>query len=263
LFCGLLAISLVSCRNGGEKTTSSATPPPPQKGPAALQTRAEQYWQARTDKDWKELYAFLEPWQKSSGTPTDYEAWAKENEPFNVLSFRIVKADQEGPYGWVRVNYESTLRIYPDAPPRQTEVDQKWQAETGEWFPVPAQNADGYPLPPALRDHAAEARLRQRFDESWKARRAKDWSGLYALVDPEDHEAVSPAEYAESEGLFDYISCDVKWVEAVADHGKVRVAYHHKVTDPNLTKLPAREAELTEFWVKVNNEWYRDLKRRG
>jgi len=209
------------------------------------------------------MYSFLEPWQKASGTPTDYEAWAKDNEPFNVLSFRVVRVDHEGPYGWVRVNYDSTLRMYPDSPPRQTEVDQKWTAESGDWYPVAAQNVEGYPIAPALRDHAEEARLRKRFDEAWQARHAKNWEALYQFVDPGDRNDVSLAEYSESEGLFDYLACDVKWAEVVADQGKVRVNYRHKVTDPNLTKLPPRDAEITEYWVKVNNEWYRDLKRRG
>ena len=262
LLCGLLAAALTSCRSDGGKSVAtdgrrSAAPR------ASLEERAQQYWQARVDKNWKDLYAFLEPWQRASGTPTDYEAWARDYEPFNVLSFRIVRVDEEGPYGWVRVNYESTLRLYPDSLPRQTEVDQKWQAESGNWYPVGAQNVDAYPLSPAYRDQAGEKQLRQRFQGTWDARRARDWERLYQFVDPNDLDDVSQAEFAESESLFEYLSCDVKWIEVVADQGKVRAAYHHRVTDPNMTKLPPREAEITEFWVKVNDEWYRDLKRRG
>jgi hypothetical protein len=274
LLCELivaLTLSLAACRSSGPEAeaATAATSKPAQtasrhKAPSSsLKERAENYWKAAVDKDWKTRYSYLDRWQRASGTPEDYETWAKENEPFNVLSYEIVKSAEEGPYGWVRVNYESTVRAFPDAQPVRTEVDQKWQAEGGEWLPVSGSRTEWYPVAPWLRDKAAEKALRERYEQGWKFRKVADWHGLYQLVDPADRDKVSESEYAESEGLFDYLDYDVKWVEVVADQGKVRVNYRHKVNDPNLTKLPEREAELTESWVKVNNEWYRDLKKRG
>ena len=139
-------------------------------------------------------------------------------------------------------------------------MDQKWAAHRGDWFPVPPQQTDSYPAPPAIRDKAAEAKLKSRFSQTWPLRKAGDWSGLYDFADPRDRDAVPLTEFADSEGLFAYRSQDLKWVEVIGDKGKVRVVYVHTVTDPSLTKLPPREAEITENWIKVNNEWYRDLK---
>lgn len=258
LLSGLLLAGLIACRSGGTKSTTST--PSVQKPRGELRHRAEQYWDARVQNKWDVVYDYLEPWQQQSGTEEEYVSWAKDNEPFNILRYEILDVQQDGPYGWVRLSYDSTLRVYPGAPPRTTQVDQKWAVQRGNWYPIPTQQDEFYPVTPLMRDQAAEAKLRDRFSETWPLRLSADWSGLYQYTDPRDRDDVPLNEFSDSEGLFDYQSHDLKWVEVVGDKGKVRVTYVHTVTDPSLSKLPPRNAEISEQWIKVNNEWYRDLK---
>ncbi len=63
------------------------------------------------------------------------------------------------------------------------------------------------------------------------------------------------------EELFDYLSHRLDWIEVIGNQGRIRVTYHHKLTDKSMEKLPARDATFIEAWVKSEDEWYLDLKR--
>ena len=82
------------------------------------------------------------------------------------------------------------------------------------------------------------------------------------MADPLDRAEVQEEEFAQAHELVEFLSMEIQWVQVVCGEGIVRVAYRHKTTDPNLTKLPERMTYLSEEWVNRDGEWYLDLKRQ-
>ncbi len=187
-------------------------------------------------------------------------AWCREHEPFRIHAFHLDQVLTEGQLGWVELAYRTSLSRFPDLAPRDVDRWQKWLLVDGQWYPIGPRHLSDYPESPAQRDGAQEQRLAARFEESWKARRDRDWHRLYELTDPRDWPDVPEDEFTEVESLFDYLSYKLGWVQVFEETGKVRVSYHHKVNDPSLTKLPARSIWIVEKWTKYDGEWYRDLK---
>lgn len=211
-------------------------------------------------EDWATVFGFLDPSKARRMVRAEFVRWSAREEPFQIISFHIGTVEADGDVGWTEVHYRTLLRRFPDIAARDATQWQKWRVVQGQWYPVPQRELEAYPAPPAKRDADEETRLRTRFEESWDARRRRDWRRLYELCDPRDRSAVSRESFAESESLFEYRSHRVDWVEVISGRGRVRVLYDHKIMDASLTKLPARSMYVVERWVKVDNEWYRDLK---
>ncbi len=228
---------------------------------AKLRTRAHQYWKARQDQNWAELYEFEVRSIMSRIEAEDFIQQASHRQPFHVRSFELTESDTEQTWGWAKVRYESVLPRFPAIPPRQVEVWQKWHRVDGQWYPVPAERLTDYPEPRADRNAVEENALRRCFLQSCELRRTGNWSRLYEWCDPPDRPAVPPEEFAKSQSLTEYLGHELEWVEVIGDHGRVRVAYRHRLTDPSLTKLPPTTEPVIEHWVKRDNRWYRDMIR--
>lgn len=227
-----------------------------------LRQRADRLWSAKEAQDWATVFQFQDPAEHDQSAKDEFIRWCVEEEPFRILSYEIDDVDVDGNLGWVDVRYRTSLNKFPDIPARDAETWQKWRRIDGMWYPVPTRELASCPEAPSKRDASAEARLRTRFLESWTARQGRDWPRLYALTDPADREDVPEDEYAQVEGLFEYLAHEVDWVEVVGQRGRIRVSYEHKVTDTSLSKLPAMTATMIETWIQRDNEWYRDLKRQ-
>jgi hypothetical protein len=233
---------------------------PPEIAPAeVLRQRAARLWQARQDLDWAAIFPFQDPQAVEGVTEAEYIAWAEENEPFLVHEFRLGDVLTRGDMGWVEVDCRTSMRRFADVPPRAIHRWEKWRILEDGWYPVPPGQLEDYPASPAERDAGEEQRLLARFEASWEARCEEDWDRLFALSDPRTRGDIPRDEFAEAQGLIQYLTRDVQWVEAMGDHGRVRVEILHKLNDPSMTKLPPRLILVTERWVRIDDEWYRDL----
>lgn len=245
-------------------TDAAVAEAPPEIDPAdALRQRAERLWSARQAQDWSAMFAFQDPQAVEEVTEEEYVAWAEENEPFLIADFRLGDVIVNEDMGWVQINCRQGMRKYPEVPPREVHRWEKWHIRDGRWLPVPPQQIQNYPVTPAERDAAAEQRLLDRFRASWEARQEEDWDRLFELSDPRARGDIPEDEFAEAQGLIEYLDCDVRWVEVIGDRGRVRVAIRHKLNDPSMTKLPPRTILVTEQWVRVDGAWYRDLTMPG
>jgi len=260
IVCALPA--LVSCTAQRHSGWTSDRQPTSEAKQKELSVRAERFWSAKAAEDWDTVFDYqYEPKARAQLIRHEFCEWSKQNEPLRVHTYSLGKVIVDADLGWVQVEYKSSVRRYPALEPRVAHFWQKWHWAEGSWYPIPQQKYDNYPETPEIRDAAQEQRLRARFDETFRLRLACDWHHLYQYTDPRDRGDVSEEQYAEAESLFEYIEADVEWVEAVKDFGQVRVNYRHKLTDKSMEKLEAREAVLTERWILVDNQWYRDLKR--
>lgn len=249
----------LSC--AGRRPSAVTTGLAEQTRTVSLRERTNQFWLAKTTSDWDAVFEFYEPKIRDTLVKSDYMEWADKNELFQIHSFDIAQVQASGEIGWAEVEYRTSLRRFPDLDPRTAKQWQKWRLVDRDWYPIPQKEIKTYPEAPALRDAREEQRLRSRFEASWEARRARDWHRLHQLTDPRDHEAASEEDFAAVEELFDYLSHRLDWIEVIGDQGRIRVTYHHKLTDKSMEKLPARDATFIEAWVKSENEWYLDLKR--
>jgi len=224
-----------------------------------LRQRAAESWEARSKDDWAAVFRFQEP--REGVTEDGFIDWCEKEEPFRVQSFQVGDVIADGEMGWVEVDSLTSVRRFPAMPPREVHQWEKWRLTDGIWYPVPRPELESYPISPALRDAAEEARLLARFEESWKARSCEDWASLYELVDPADRLEITGEQFAEVFSLLDFLSCKLRWVEVVGELGNIRLAYCHKVVDPNLTKMLPETSVMTETWIKRESVWYLDLKR--
>lgn len=262
----LVSVSMVACGCEGTKKKTSApataqkVDPYPGRG-QSLEHRATEHWQAKLDENWDVLFKYVEPGLRAESTPAQFAEWSRENEPFQILSYEIDGVKTEGELGWVRIYYRTKLRKYPTLPEAEANQWQKWLRVNDEWMPVPAQAVPLFPEPPDARDAEAEAIVRARFIETWELRTRGDWAQLYQLTDPRDRGVVSEQEFRESESMFEYLSYEILWVEVIGNQGRVRVRIHHKLLDPSMTKVPPQDVNVTENWVRVDGQWYRDLTR--
>ncbi len=225
-----------------------------------LRERADRLWNATVAEDWSTVFLFQDPIKRRGMKEAAFVSWCQDEEPFSIHSFRLRDVVTDDELGWVELDYSASLPRFPAVPPRDAHRWQKWRRVEGGWFPVSPQEVGSFPESPALRDAVAEQRLRVRFEESWTARREKDWHRLYELTDPRDRPDVTETDFTEVESLFEYLSHNLHWVEVIDGVGKVRVSYFHKLTDPSLMKMPARRMWIIEKWTVYENEWYRDLK---
>lgn len=232
----------------------------PGHGGETLRERAERFWTAKVAEDWATVFIFEPQDKRREMKEADFVTWCREHEPFRIHSFGIGQVLIEEQLGWVELDYRTSLSRFPDLAPRDTSRWQKWLLVDGRWCPIDPRKLSYYPESPALRDRVQEQRLAARFEESWKARHDGDWHRLYELTDPGDRPDVPEDEFVEVASLFEYFSYELGWVQVLGDDGKVRVSYHHKVSDPSLTKLPARSIWIVEKWIKYDDDWYRDLK---
>jgi hypothetical protein len=164
-------------------------------------------------------------------------------------------------WGWVRVIAKTVYTGIPDAQVEGTETWEKWRRVHGRWYPVPKREGNTVPEAPSLRNAGEEERLRARFAQAWTALQSKDRHRLYELIDPRDREGIIEEKFLAGEGAIQYLGHKLHWVEVIGDRGRIHVSYEHKLADPSLTKLPAQEVAVTDYWIARDGEWFRDLKQ--
>ena len=217
----VLALILPSCLLPQEQPCSEQ----PFQDPAAiLQARAQQLWTAKMHEDWNTAFLFEDPRMREAVDPAEFVAWCEANEPFRVHSFDIGQALLDGEMAWVEIKCRTSVRKFPQAPPQDIDRWEKWRQVDGQWYPVPRTALDAYPVSPVLRDLEEEIRLQARFQESWQARRARDWGRLFAMADPLDRAEVQEEEFAQAHELVEFLSMEIQWVQVVCGEGIVRVA---------------------------------------
>lgn len=223
---------------------------------AVLRTRADGYWRAQVAEDWGAVFDYLDPGIRSEWEKAAFVAWSEENEPFLIRKFAINDVMVADDFGWVDIDYTTNIRQFPDVPPKDASKLEKWWHREGAWYVVPQQLLDQVPAPPSQRDADAEARVRQRWEASWEARLNRNWRQLWELVDPRDKVGVLYEDFAEVEGLIEYFSYELYWVQVIGSDGKVRVNYEHRLHDPNLTKMQPIFKTITETWSLHEGQWY-------
>jgi len=223
---------------------------------AALRARAETYWAAQVAEDWATVFECLDPGIRSEWEKAEFIEWSAQNEPFLIRQYQINDVQVSDYYGWVDVDYTTNIRQFPDVPAKDANKLEKWWRKDGAWYVVPQQLLEQVPAPPAERDQEAEAALKERWKASWDARINRDWRKLWDLIDPRDKVGVLYEEFAEAEGLIEYFSHELYWVQVIGDDGKVRVNYEHRLHDPNLTKMRPIFKPVTEKWSYYEGQWY-------
>lgn len=227
-----------------------------------LTRHAQRLWSARVAEDWKTVFEYQQI-ESENVTADDFAQWSTANEPFVVRSYTIEDVVVDDDMGWIEAEYESTMRQFPNSPPRVSKRVEKWQIVDGRWKLIPPEKLDLYPESPKVRDREQEERLTDRFRQSWEARAAEDWDALYAMADPRDRGDVSLDAFAEAKELTKFIDYEIDWVEVIDNVGTVRVAITHKLNDPNMQKLPPTTLVMSEKWVQVDGQWYMDLDGSG
>lgn len=227
----------------------------------SLADAAKRLWEARIVEDWMVVYDFQQFRQVTETTPQQFAKWSQEFEPFVIKSYKIESQVEEGDFGWVDVDYVTSVRQFPDVPPTRTRRTEKWERIDGKWKLVPPAELDQYPAPPNTRDLEAEKEVRARYEAAWQLRLARDWNALYDMTDPMDHEAVAEVHFAEAQDVTIFVEYEVHWIEVIGDTGRIRLAIQHRINDPNLTKLPTSVIVIDEPWVKRDGEWYLDIDK--
>ncbi|QOJ14478.1 MAG: hypothetical protein HRU75_07415 [Planctomycetia bacterium] len=230
-------------------------------GKAELEARARTLWEARVRKDWKTAWDFVQPRVAAASSPEQFIEWCEKSEPFIYESYALHGVDTDGEYGWAHLTYSTRIRQFPTHPAREADHWQKWYAIEGRWYPVvEPRERDACPEPPALRNLAAEPRLRERFAQASRLRAAKDWSALLKMVDPGDLEGVDESTFIREQEKLTITSERVVWVQAIGERGTVFVVYTAKLNDPSMQNLPESQTPLLERWIHRDGEWYRDLR---
>ena len=67
-------------------------------------------------------------------------------------------------------------------------------------------------------------------------------SRCYTFCDPRDKTDISEQDLANQLRLLQMVSSEIHWIEVLGGKGTVHADVTHKVTDPNLSKLPPQTA---------------------
>lgn len=226
---------------------------------ATLKQRATTLWDARVQADCATVQQFEDPGSPGAMKPEEFIEWCQSKEPFLYKTYTLKGVEAEGDVGWANVSYTCAVRGFEDRDERTVETAQKWHRYEGEWYPAPKERADEIPEPPSRRDAAAEKDLHRRVEAASAARLAGDWAKVYEQIDPRDRANVSLETYTSSEGLAEWLKADIRWCEAIGDRGRVFMIYEVKLKEAR--NMPGREIRKVEDWVKVDGQWYRDVKR--
>lgn len=262
---GLLFL-VAGCRPEAPSATGNANAnsagAPTTRPALSLRETATKLWEARVSKDCEKVYACLTDAERKEYTVEDFCDYWNNREPFVYEAYEITDVAEEGDFGWVHVEYRSSMRRAPLIPPRDARMWEKWRRLDHAWQPVPRDQLPQYPESPANRDPERERRLRARVALLFEARQQRNFEAAWELTDPHDREEVPKDEFLRQEALFFYDAARLQWAQVMgtSESGKTRAAYDLRWADPNMLKAPAFSRELVETWVWRDNEWFYDLK---
>lgn len=228
-----------------------------------LNARAKELWSARVKGDPAVQYSFIPPDDRLVVSLEKFKAQSAKR-GVKYLNFKIEKTEVDGQNGWIFVSYEVMLDKIPGSPTKKLEAWEIWHKFDDGWYPVSKDAGLAPAAPPSERDLGEEKRLSDRVNEFWSALRDQEWGKTYDLLIPQYRQEVSREEYLSKKALNEYISHRVHWVQVTKVRpilGLVRVGYEFKVDDPTFTKQPIQEGSAMEVWVKIDGQWYRDVKK--
>jgi mRNA-degrading endonuclease YafQ of YafQ-DinJ toxin-antitoxin module len=227
----------------------------------ALEARARQFWEAEVKQDWGTVYDLSIPEERANATREQYVAFRREKGPFQYLTAQIGEVAVAGDIGWVQVAYDVRPLNYPEVKPHHIQIWDLWH-KRDTWYPVPKPQRDQFPkLPPHLRPADEEAALSKRAHDYWQAKETQDWQLIYQYLTPDHRAQVSLEQFLKKKALFSYFSHRLEWTEVITDNrGRVKVVYRRKLNDPSVSKLDPQEDRVIENWIKIDNQWYRDLE---
>lgn len=232
---------------------------------ADLKANATRFWEARVQGDWKTVYALMPPEEiAQAGTADVFVTYQQTQGPFRYSQATIHDVVVEQDLGWVRVEFVSSPRFYPTVDPTVVDTWQVWQKRES-WRPVARGLAGQFPTRPRkVRPAAEETALSTRVDEEWNAHRAGDYAKIYELLDPAYRAATPREEFLARKARYHYLRHTVEWAEVNGDCGRARIAFTRKLNDPTLYKEEPEEVTAFENWLKIDGQWFRDMKpRRG
>jgi hypothetical protein len=230
----------------------------------ALSERATAFWEARVKGDWGVVYDFLAEGAPKAGAKEEFIAYSKENGPFHYISFKLGDIDVDGDLGWVKTAYDLEPMRFQGLRANHVDTWQTWEKKNGKWYPLSnAQQQNAPKLPPRLRPLKEENAVMARVDQYWQAREKNDLTALYQFISPAFREKVSVQEFLNQRFPQTIVDHQILWAEVQGDSAKVRVTVFIRPNDPNMTKMDPTPETLMLPWIKVNGQWYLDVKDKG
>jgi hypothetical protein len=105
-----------------------------------------------------------------------------------------------------------------------------------------------------------QAAVNGRAIEFWEARERGDYPRIYQLCAPAFRQKVSETSFLSKKAQNLYVGHRIEWTEVVGDHARVKVEVSFRPDDPHLTKIEPSKQTVFQQWIKVNNQWYLDIK---
>lgn len=230
---------------------------------AALRERASQYWSARVREDGAALYQLLPPSQRDKISQEQYLAREKTTERlrYSAADMGAVAVDKD--LGWVQVTVAFQHRDFMAMPPTKQERWTLWERQEGQWYPLSLEQARKFPSrPPQVRLAEEETALTQRAEAFWKAQEARDWPRAYQYLAPAARQQFSEGQFIARNGPMLFVDHYLNWAEVYQpNQGRVNVRYRFKYDDPSLTKMVPREKTGLQDWIKVDGQWFLQLRQ--
>lgn len=132
---GLALLSIMS--SVGCATTSPETKA---ESRAALEKRAEAYWEAQRINDMATVYRMEIP-AESSGKQAPpvaaYSSRGKRGQQSDLVGFKIKDVQVDGNKGMVDVEYAHAIYFFGKPHVTETKVKDRWKRVDGEWYHLP------------------------------------------------------------------------------------------------------------------------------
>ena len=227
----------------------------------ALRERATAFWEARVKGDWATVFDYLSEAERKGGTKDQYVEFTKEKGPFRYLSYKLGDVDVEGDLGWVKTAFSVTPMRFPGARPDQVDRWMVWEKRDGQWYPLTSKEEESVPkLPPRLRPVNEEKLVSARTNDFWQAREKGDYARIYQLCAPAFRQKVSETSFLSKKARNIYVGHRIEWAEVAGDHARVKVEVSFRPDDPQLTKMEPSQQTIFQQWIKVDKQWYLDIK---
>lgn len=230
---------------------------------AALRERASQYWSAQVREDGAALYQLLPPSQRDKVSQEQYLAGANKTEPLRYSAADIGTVAVDKDLGWVQVTVSFQHRDFMAGPPIIQERWTLWERQEGQWYPLSLAQALKFPSrPPQVRLAEEETALTQRAEAFWKAQEARDWPRAYQYVAPAVRQQLSEGQFIARNDSMLFVDHYLNWAEVYQpNQGQVNVRFRFKYDDPSLTKMVPRERTGLQDWIKVDGQWFLQLRK--
>lgn len=113
-------------------------------------------------------------------------------------------------------------------------------------------------------EEVLEARLVKRADRLWKLRIQGDWPTIYRkMMEPEIKRKESVGAFVAKRGILRFLSYSIEKVKVMGSYAEVTCAIEVKINHPVARDMkdPFLESTVTERWLLVDGEWYKECPR--